>query len=653
MQLCWILEGGCLKCTWDLLRSVIYSLDMRRKRKKEKNTKIVTGLSGFRDIKMHPLLVRRITTTTRGVNALSSPLVLVVLGALVFPFAESLAGLTLCGTDSLQKFTYDASKGHIVLASDPTKCLQVATGCCNGELIRGGSYLELQSCMGGYESQKLSWPSASNNYTIRPLSQAGEPTVSVLQDNQTLVFDNRGYFFGGVQMIGGAFHAEFSLFSADADGRLISTSTGLCLTANMEAVARMSQPLNLQPCAPNKQLPSNGQPSTQLFSFLPNSRVLTSEGLCFTAEKPLADDVTGGVARLIGATCTGSLTDPAFVSQAFNLSETGLLTAVGLPGSPTADAGAANWMGARLPLKKTPPTPGGVFSFHPVNGSASLGTLVHLETGMCLDSAGVPEGQGCLDEGVRGLPFCNAELPLDARLGDLLARLTLSEATGFTGDDGENDSPCGTHTAAVPRLDISQYRWLVEVSSMASSLDVCSPLVGWHAGCPTSFPAAMLLTGSFNASLWQAHGRVVGDEMRAISNLATTAEALSPGRVSLAGHGPNINNPRDPRNGRNGELSSEDPFLSGAFAASYVRGMQFGKEKPRVNGTRRMLASLKHYTAYSRETDRMGSEGNVSMFDLWGECAATVCCIIFTMRLPRVCVMDDSHTHTQTLPTRF
>jgi hypothetical protein len=99
-----------------------------------------------------------------------------------------------------------------------------------------------------------------------------------------------------------------------------------------------------------------------------------------------------------------------------------------------------------------------------------------LETGLCLDSAGVPEGQGCLDTGVRGAPFCNPALPLEARLGDLLARLTLSEATGFTGDDGENDSPCGSHTAAVPRLDITQARWLVEVSSMASSIDSCTDL---------------------------------------------------------------------------------------------------------------------------------------------------------------------------------
>lgn len=46
--------------------------------------------------------------------------------------------------------------------------------------------------------------------------------------------------------------------------------------------------------------------------------------------------------------------------------------------------------------------------------------------------------------------------------------------------------------------------------------------------------------------------------------------------------------------------------------------MQFGDSTPTVNSTtRRMLASLKHYTAYSRETNRMGSIGNVSLFDLW------------------------------------
>jgi beta-glucosidase len=205
-------------------------------------------------------------------------------------------------------------------------------------------------------------------------------------------------------------------------------------------------------------------------------------------------------------------------------------------------------------------------------------------------------------------------------LADLVGRLTIEEAAAMTGDAGDAYSPCATNTGAIPRLDVSAYRWLVEVSSMAGSIVACSLLTPFGGGCPTSFPAAMLLAGAFNRSLWRRHGEVVGDEMRAMSNFATTAlSGFAGGQASLAGHGPDINQPRDPRNGRIGELASEDPLLSGAFATEYVAGMQFGRGGARaVNATtRRMLASLKHYNAYSRETDRMGSEGNVSIFDLW------------------------------------
>ena len=181
--------------------------------------------------------------------------------------ADALAGVALCNpADPQQQFTYDAAQQHIQLKADPTQCLQVGTGCCGGELIRGGSFLELQRCAPDFESQKLSWPSAANNFTLRPLSTAGEPVVSALPGGAALVFDARGYFFPGVQLIGAAFHPQMSPFAADASGRLVSAATGLCVTAAV-AVADMGQQLNLQPCAPNKQAPGNGAPYTQLFSF--------------------------------------------------------------------------------------------------------------------------------------------------------------------------------------------------------------------------------------------------------------------------------------------------------------------------------------------------------------------------------------------------
>lgn len=109
--------------------------------------------------------------------------------------------------------------------------------------------------------------------------------------------------------------------------------------------------------------------------------------------------------------------------------------------------------------------------------------------------------------------------------------------------------------------------------------------------------------------------------MRALNNirwLGVGSDEENGGGYDLSGHGPDVNQPRDPRNGRNGELLTECPFLGGEVAEGYVRGMQWGKAATWNDTTvARMAASLKHYTAYSLETHRMSSTGNVSMFDLW------------------------------------
>ena len=546
-----------------------------------------------------------------------STLLLLLVTLMTQGATASLALAPCKASDPTQLFSYDATNQHITLAKDSSQCLMIATGCCDGELIRAGSFLNVDACATAFESQKLSWPSSSTGWLLRPTSTAGEPTVSTLPGNATLVFNARGYFFSGAVLLGGALDNTTSFFHATADGHIVNNATGLCVSTNMPA-ALVGQPLNLQSCSVAKQQPTTGtSSSTQLFFIDPMlSHIVTSEQLCLTAERPL-DAAAGGQARLISATCA----DVTIASQAINLTAAGRLVAFELPGMPVSDAGVATWWGARVPLTTgSAASSTSVFSWTPSTTNASLGSLTHTATGMCLDSGGVPAGHGCIDPYVRGLPFCDSTLSFDARLADLVNRLTIEEATSLLGDAGDTTIPCTTNTAAIPRLDITPYRWLVEVSSMAGSKGTCSPLVPFGGGCPTSFPAAMLLTGAFNRTLWHLHGQVVGDEMRALSNFATTSLNADAGAIpSLAGHGPNINQPRDPRNGRNGELSSEDPLLSGAFATAYVIGMQFGTDGAlAVNTTtRRMLASLKHYNAYSRETDRMGSQGNVSIFDLW------------------------------------
>ena len=87
---------------------------------------------------------------------------------------------------------------------------------------------------------------------------------------------------------------------------------------------------------------------------------------------------------------------------------------------------------------------------------------------------------------------------------------------------------------------------------------------------------------------------------------------LNSGASALSAFGPKINLVKDPRYGRNSELPGEDPFLSGSYATSYVQGMQQVS-----GGQQKMLAYLKHYTAYSKEASRFTWVANVSDFDMW------------------------------------
>ena len=70
---------------------------------------------------------------------------------------------------------------------------------------------------------------------------------------------------------------------------------------------------------------------------------------------------------------------------------------------------------------------------------------------------------------------------------------------------------------------------------------------------------------------------------------------------------------RDPRFGRTSELPGEDPFLNGHYAAQMVGGMQ----EPDARGHPKMLAYLKHFTAYSTEANRGHDNYNISTFDFF------------------------------------
>ncbi|MEV6162246.1 glycoside hydrolase family 3 C-terminal domain-containing protein [Streptomyces sp. NPDC052052] len=104
----------------------------------------------------------------------------------------------------------------------------------------------------------------------------------------------------------------------------------------------------------------------------------------------------------------------------------------------------------------------------------------------------------------------------------------------------------------------------------------------------TCFPPAVGLGQSWDADLVRRVGRALGVESRALD-----VDVLL---------GPGVNIKRDPRCGRNFEYYSEDPYLTGTLAASWVEGLQ----------STGVGASLKHFAANNTEHDRMRSSSDVA-----------------------------------------
>ena len=188
------------------------------------------------------------------------------------------------------------------------------------------------------------------------------------------------------------------------------------------------------------------------------------------------------------------------------------------------------------------------------------------------------------------LPFLNPDLALDARVADVVGRLTLEEKVGQL----MNTAP------AIPRLGIPAYDWWSE---------------GLHgvarAGVATVFPQAIGLAATWDTALMLRVAGVISTEARAKHH-----EAVREGRrdiyEGLSFWSPNVNIFRDPRWGRGMETYGEDPFLTGRLAVAFVRGMQ--GDDPRYL---RVIATPKHFAAHSGpEPGRHGFDAVVDQRDL-------------------------------------
>ena len=162
------------------------------------------------------------------------------------------------------------------------------------------------------------------------------------------------------------------------------------------------------------------------------------------------------------------------------------------------------------------------------------------------------------------LPFCNPSLSAPARAKDLASRLTLAEK--FT-QFGVLNQSARTVGAAVPRLGVATYTYHSE--GLHGIRTACIDVPGV---ATTLFPQVTGMAATGNLSLMGAMGSMMGDEARALNNIAngTTFEK----GAGLDYWGPTMNIGRDPRWGRFQESVSECPWLNGAYAYNFVRGMQ-------------------------------------------------------------------------------
>lgn len=162
--------------------------------------------------------------------------------------------------------------------------------------------------------------------------------------------------------------------------------------------------------------------------------------------------------------------------------------------------------------------------------------------------------------------------PIDKRVDDLVARMTLAEKV----------SQMMNAAAGVERLGVSQYEWWNEALHGVA-----------RAGYATVFPQAIGLAATWDTGLMHRVADVISTEARAKHHefLRRDQHARYEG---LTFWSPNINIFRDPRWGRGQETYGEDPYLTGRLGVAFVKGLQ-GNDPHYL----KVAATPKHYAVHS------------------------------------------------------
>jgi beta-glucosidase len=191
-------------------------------------------------------------------------------------------------------------------------------------------------------------------------------------------------------------------------------------------------------------------------------------------------------------------------------------------------------------------------------------------------------------------PFRDPDLPDEARIDDLIGRMTREEKIAAMAG-----------SATVPRLGVVGSPHIEGYHGVAQG----GPS-NWGRRNPTpttQFPQAYGLGATWDPELLR---RVAAQQAHEARYLFQSPKY---NRAGLIVRAPNADLARDPRWGRTEEVYGEDPYLVGTLATAFTHGLQ--GDDPRYWKT---AALLKHFLANSHEEDRTRSSSD---FDerLWRE----------------------------------
>jgi beta-glucosidase len=170
--------------------------------------------------------------------------------------------------------------------------------------------------------------------------------------------------------------------------------------------------------------------------------------------------------------------------------------------------------------------------------------------------------------------YLDDQQPVEARVNDLLSRLTLEEKVSLA------HANSNFTTAGVPRLGIPELIMDDGPLGVREEVDDHFHALGHVDDFATAMPGTLGLAATWDTNLARAFGTVIGQE------------AVQRGKDIMLG--PAVNIQRTPLCGRNFEYLGEDPFLTSRMAVNYIEGEQ----------AQGVSSCIKHFAANSQEFER-------------------------------------------------